>query len=84
VRKFPGHDAEVTDLTFSADSRWLVTASLDSTCRSVRKMCMYIRMHIFLVGTTCFSFDQSPPPQKKRILNRDPDFDPAGGWSLPA
>ena len=35
VRKFPGHDAEVTDLTFSADSRWLVTASLDSTCRFV-------------------------------------------------
>jgi WD40 repeat protein len=33
VRKFPGHEAEVTDLTFSADSRWLLTSSLDSTCR---------------------------------------------------
>ena len=33
VREFPGHNAAITDLTFSADSRWLVTASLDGTAR---------------------------------------------------
>jgi len=33
VRKFSGHSASVTDMTFSPDSRWLVTVSLDSTAR---------------------------------------------------
>jgi len=33
VREFPGHDAAITDMTFSRDSRWLVTSSLDCTAR---------------------------------------------------
>jgi len=33
VREFPGHQAPITDITFSSDSRWLVTASLDCTAK---------------------------------------------------
>jgi len=33
VRKFPGHQSAITDMAFSADSRWLVTVSLDSTAK---------------------------------------------------
>jgi U3 small nucleolar RNA-associated protein 21 len=31
VRKFPGHNASITDISFSADSRWLVSVSMDKT-----------------------------------------------------
>ncbi|KAI7834490.1 Utp21 specific WD40 associated putative domain-containing protein [Kickxella alabastrina] len=34
VRKFAGHRNRITDLTFSNDGRWIVTASLDSTIRT--------------------------------------------------
>ena len=33
VRVFPGHSHQITDMCFSADSRWLVTASLDGTAK---------------------------------------------------
>jgi len=33
VRRLPGHSASITDFAFSADSRWLVSVSLDSTMR---------------------------------------------------
>jgi len=33
VRKFPGHNGAITDISFSADSRWLVSVSLDRTGR---------------------------------------------------
>ena len=33
VRVFVGHDHPITDMCFSADSRWLVTASLDGTAK---------------------------------------------------
>lgn len=31
VRKFIGHTAQLTDATFSPDSRWLVTSAMDCT-----------------------------------------------------
>lgn len=34
VRKFSGHRGPITDLTFSPDSRWLVTSAMDSTIRT--------------------------------------------------
>jgi len=34
VRKFVGHTAKLTDATFSPDSRWLVTSSMDCTIRT--------------------------------------------------
>lgn len=33
VRRFSGHTSGVTDMTFSHDGRWLVTASIDATNR---------------------------------------------------
>lgn len=34
VRKFSGHRGPLTDLTFSPDSRWLITSAMDSTIRT--------------------------------------------------
>ncbi|KAJ1845509.1 rRNA-processing protein utp21, partial [Coemansia sp. RSA 2708] len=34
VRTFAGHGSRITDLAFSNDGRWVVTASLDSTVRT--------------------------------------------------
>lgn len=33
VRKFFGHSAQLTDATFSPDSRWLITSSMDCTIK---------------------------------------------------
>ena len=33
VRQFEGHSNRVTDLAFSADGRWLVSAAMDATVR---------------------------------------------------
>ena len=33
VRRFSGHSAGISDLTFSHDGRWLLTSSLDATTR---------------------------------------------------
>jgi len=33
VRKFPGHKSSINDIAFSADSRWLVSVSMDKTGR---------------------------------------------------
>jgi U3 small nucleolar RNA-associated protein 21 len=33
VRKFDGHDQQLTDIAFSPDARWIVTASLDSVLK---------------------------------------------------
>lgn len=34
VRKFEGHVAQITDATFSVDSRWLVTSAMDCTIKT--------------------------------------------------
>lgn len=33
VRKFDGHEEQLTDVVFSPDARWIVSASLDSTLK---------------------------------------------------
>lgn len=33
VRRFPGHQRQLTDLAFSSDSRWLISSSMDSTVK---------------------------------------------------
>lgn len=41
VRKFSAHRGPITDISFSPDSRWLVTAAMDSTIRTwdIPSMC---------------------------------------------
>lgn len=34
IRKFSGHIGALTDMTFSPDSRWIVTSAMDSTIRT--------------------------------------------------
>lgn len=34
IRRFAGHDGRLTDVAFSPDSRWLVSAAQDSTIRT--------------------------------------------------
>lgn len=34
IRKFVGHTAQITDITFSPDSRWLISASMDCSIRT--------------------------------------------------
>ncbi|XP_055956682.1 WD repeat-containing protein 36 [Patella vulgata] len=34
VRRFEGHDNRITDMTFSPDARWLITAAMDATVRT--------------------------------------------------
>lgn len=34
VRRFVGHTAQITDVTFSPDSRWLISASMDCSIRT--------------------------------------------------
>ena len=33
VRRFPGHKTKITDIAFSEDGRWLVSASTDKTVK---------------------------------------------------
>lgn len=33
IRKFHGHTAKLNDIAFSPDSRWLISASMDSTIK---------------------------------------------------
>ncbi|XP_077146374.1 WD repeat-containing protein 36 [Ranitomeya variabilis] len=33
VRRFPGHNGKINDMTFSPDGRWLMTASMDCTVK---------------------------------------------------
>ncbi|XP_056632205.1 WD repeat-containing protein 36 [Diorhabda sublineata] len=59
VRKFTGHTAQLTDVTFSPDSRWLITASMD---RSIRTWDIPSGQLIdeFATDAACISLDMSP------------------------
>lgn len=59
VRKFTGHTAAITDVTFSADSRWLITASMDSTVKVYDIPSAYLIDH-FEFDVPCVSLSISP------------------------
>ncbi|KAJ8920542.1 hypothetical protein NQ315_005411 [Exocentrus adspersus] len=59
VRKFIGHTAQLTDATFSPDSRWLITSSMD---RSVRTWDIPSGQLVneFATEAACVSLNMSP------------------------
>lgn len=59
VRKFAGHTAQITDAAFSADSRWLITASMDCSIKVYDIPSAYMIDH-FQMETACISLTVSP------------------------
>ncbi|XP_068154216.1 WD repeat-containing protein 36 [Drosophila tropicalis] len=59
VRKFIGHTAKLNDMTFSPDSRWLISASMDSTIKVWDIPSSYMIDH-FRVERPCISLTMSP------------------------
>lgn len=59
VRKFTGHTARITDAAFSADSRWLITASMDCSIKVYDIPSAYMIDH-FQLETACISLTVSP------------------------
>uniref|UniRef100_T1H515 Uncharacterized protein n=1 Tax=Megaselia scalaris TaxID=36166 RepID=T1H515_MEGSC len=59
IRRFEGHTARINDATFSPDSRWLVTASMDSTIKIWDIPSSYMVDH-FKVERPCVSLNMSP------------------------
>lgn len=59
VRKFAGHTAEITDICFSPDSRWLISASKDCTIKVWHIPSAYMVDH-FRVEMPCTSVSMSP------------------------
>ncbi|KAH8273098.1 hypothetical protein KR018_000653 [Drosophila ironensis] len=59
VRKFVGHSGKLNDLTFSPDSRWLVSAAMDSTIKVWDIPSAYMVDH-WRVERPCVSLTMSP------------------------
>ena len=59
VRRFKGHRAPVTDMCFSPDSRWLITASMDATIKVWDIPSAYLIDH-FKLEAPCISLSMSP------------------------
>ncbi|KAJ7356168.1 WD repeat-containing protein 36 [Desmophyllum pertusum] len=59
VRIFRGHTNRVTDMTFSPDSRWLITASMDSSVRTWNLPAARL-IDCFLVESPVTSLAMSP------------------------
>lgn len=59
IRKFEGHSAKINDVTFSPDSRWLVSASMDATIKIWDIPSSYMIDH-FRVEKPCVSLTMSP------------------------
>uniref|UniRef100_A0A1A9WSG0 Small-subunit processome Utp21 domain-containing protein n=1 Tax=Glossina brevipalpis TaxID=37001 RepID=A0A1A9WSG0_9MUSC len=59
IRKFEGHNAKLNDLTFSPDSRWLISASMDATIKVWDIPSSYMIDH-FRVEKPCTSLSMSP------------------------
>lgn len=59
IRKFSGHTARITDVTFSPDSRWLITASMDCSVKVWDIPSTYMVDH-FCFETPCISMTMSP------------------------
>lgn len=59
IRKFIGHTARITDVTFSPDSRWLITASMDCSVKVWDIPSSYMIDH-FRFEAPCISMSMSP------------------------
>lgn len=59
IRKFSGHTGRITDATFSADSRWLITASMDCSIKVFDIPSAYMIDH-FRMDAACISLTVSP------------------------
>uniref|UniRef100_A0A1I8NQ29 Uncharacterized protein n=1 Tax=Stomoxys calcitrans TaxID=35570 RepID=A0A1I8NQ29_STOCA len=59
IRKFEGHSAKINDVTFSPDSRWLISASMDTTIKVWDIPSSYMIDH-FRVERPCVSLTMSP------------------------
>lgn len=59
VRKFQGHTSQITDATFSPDSRWLVTSSMDCSIRTWDVPTSQL-IDQFATPVACISLDMSP------------------------
>lgn len=59
VRTFVGHTARITDAVFSADCRWLITASMDCSIKVYDIPSAYMIDH-FQMETACVSLSVSP------------------------
>lgn len=59
VRMFKGHTSMINDVTFSPDSRWLISASMDSTIKVWDIPSSYMVDH-FKIERPCVSMSMSP------------------------
>ena len=59
IRVFGPHGSRVTDMTFNYDSRWLITASMDSVIR-VWDLSLGLLIDAFATATPCVSLTLSP------------------------
>uniref|UniRef100_A0A1A9ZFS9 Uncharacterized protein n=1 Tax=Glossina pallidipes TaxID=7398 RepID=A0A1A9ZFS9_GLOPL len=59
IRKFEGHSAKLNDLTFSPDSRWIISASMDATIKVWDLPSSYM-IDQFRVEKPCISMTMSP------------------------
>ncbi|XP_018334010.1 WD repeat-containing protein 36 [Agrilus planipennis] len=59
VRKFWGHKAQITDATFSPDSRWLITSAMDCTIKTWDIPSSQLIDH-FKTEVPCISLSMSP------------------------
>ncbi|XP_065372448.1 WD repeat-containing protein 36 [Calliphora vicina] len=59
IRKFEGHAAKINDVTFSPDSRWLISASMDATIKIWDIPSSYM-IDQFRVEKPCVSLTMSP------------------------
>lgn len=59
VRKFSGHQRQITDMAFSPDGRWLITASMDCSIRTwdLPSGCL---IDCFLLNSAAVSITMSP------------------------
>lgn len=59
IRKFTGHTAQLTDATFSPDSRWLITSAMDCSLR-IWDVPTGQLVDQFATEAACVSVDMSP------------------------
>lgn len=59
IRKFIGHTASITDATFSPDSRWLITSSMDCSIRTWNIPSSQL-IDQFKTESACISLTMSP------------------------